>query len=275
MTESDVPFAIGLTGKEKWSNTNNDFERLIRLNPIGNFVAMEGEIRVGIITTAIFGKLAFMGNLITARKYRGHGIGRRLIERALSFLKKHHLSAIELDGDFPAVELYRKLGFRDKYFSLRFHRRAANSQLSRRKISADFIAPEVIAQFDKRMTGLVRNRFIREFADFHNGHVYVNNSDKSGGIEAYSIVRESDDHKFLIGPTISKTPQKASILMESIIDDYCSYSIFAGVPEINRPAVDIMLKNGFCYGVPSLRMYMGDKLNYEKNIYAIIAGDVG
>ncbi len=274
MTQNDVDFAVGLTNVEKWANGKDDFERLIKLNPDGNFVAFENDKRVGIIASAIFGKLAFVGNLIVPQKYRGKGIGRGLMEYVLKYLGQHKkVSTIELDGDFPAVELYRKLGFRDKYFSFRFCRKPADCSTG--EIEASIVDPAKIIELDNKLIvvpEVSRDKFLTEFINLHNGQVYVTGDSKSSG---YSVVRQCFGDYYVIGPTMAKNPKDAKLLIKSIINNYSSEVIYVGVPEINRDAVNIMLNNGFHYEQPSLRMYLGEKIDYEKNIYTIISGDVG
>ncbi len=274
MTKNDADFATGLTNLEKWANRKSDFERLIKLNPNGNFVAFENDKRVAIITSAIFGKLAFVGNLIVPQKYRGKGIGRGLMEHALKYLgERKKVSTIELDGDFPAVELYRKLGFRDKYFSFRFCRKPADSPSG--EIEASIVDPCQIIEIDNRLINvpkISRDKFLTEFISLHNGQVYVTGENKSSG---YSVVRKCFGDYYVVGPTMAENPKDAELLIQSVINNYSLEVIYAGVPEINRDAVEIMLNNGFHYEQPSLRMYLGGKIDYEKNIYTIISGDVG
>ena len=274
MAGNDIDFATGLTNIEKWANSKADFERLIKLDPNGNFVAWENDRRVGIVTTVSFGKLAVVGNLIVSDKYRGRGIGRPLIEHALKYLKgQKDISTIELDGDFPAVELYRKLGFRDKYFSFRFCRKPADC--SGGKIGAGIVEPIKIIEIDNKLIDVLRvsrAKFLAEFISLHNGQVYVTGGN---GIGSYSVARKCFGDYYIIGPTMAKTAKDAESLIKSVIENYSSEIVYAGVPEINRDAVDIMLNNDFNYEQPSLRMYLGEKINYEKNIYTIISGDVG
>ena len=268
MAKTDIEFAVGLTNIENWANVRTDFDRLVKLNPDGNFVAWMDGVRIGIITSVKFDNMAFVGNLIIVENFRGKGYGRRLMEHALAHLRSSNISTIELDGDFPAVELYRKLGFKDKYLSLRFERQP--EQIESIKIAEpDILNLPGIIRIDKRLTGISRSQFLAEFMELYRNDIYsLNNS-------SYSIVRKCYGNKFVMGPTIAETEEMAEKLINSILNDYRMETIYAGVPEINRNAVKIMQKNNFCYNNPSLRMYSGDRIDYEENIYTIISGDVG
>ena len=167
MTPHDIDFAIELTEIEGWNYTEDDFNRLLFLEPDGLYVAwLDGE-RAGIISTSIYGDYAFIGTLIVKGEYRKHGIGKRLLKFAIDQLQEKGINSIELDGVFNAVSLYRELGFEDKYLSYRFVKRPGeksdNTLLYQPQDFSD------ILDFDKEMTGLDRscllNRYIEEFND--------------------------------------------------------------------------------------------------------------
>jgi ribosomal protein S18 acetylase RimI-like enzyme len=158
MTGADIAFALEMTDIEKWGYLQDDFRRLICFEPGGCFVAWKGDRRVGMITTTSYDDYAFLGCLIVPEEQRGQGIGESLMKHAVNYLQNRGVKTIELDGVFAAAPLYRRLGFRDKYLSLRFKRSAgkeAGDVPARSPISVD----EIIA-FDRRMTGLNRERVI-------------------------------------------------------------------------------------------------------------------
>jgi RimJ/RimL family protein N-acetyltransferase len=91
-------------------------ENIIRQNP--QFVALDGERVVGWIDITIptlegfehTGRLG-MGML---RPYRGQGIGKRLLDRALDAARARGVERVELEVyalNTPAVRLYEKAGF--------------------------------------------------------------------------------------------------------------------------------------------------------------------
>jgi len=270
MSKADIKFAVGLTEAENWGNQVADFERLIKIDTQGCFVGYEKEHPIGIITTVDFGQLGFLGNLIVKKEFRGRGYGRCLMQHGFDYLKSKKLKAIELDGDFPAVRLYRKLGFKDKYLSFRLLRNpGGNSPIEKSRTS---VPAGQVAEFDEKATGLHRSDFLADYAGLHQEHLYTI---KRPGVVAYGIVKVADRGFSTLGPLIADEPTDAETIISTITRNYNALLLGIGVPENNPQAVEILLNYGFYYEVPSLRMYYGERIDYENKICGIIAGDVG
>jgi ribosomal protein S18 acetylase RimI-like enzyme len=118
MHPSDIPFAIRLTDQEKWGITRSALQRLLRLTPRGCFITHDGTSRLGLLTTTTYGReLAWIGNVIVDREHRGKHIGNRMVEHAVSFLRKLGVRHIALYCFSENVRFYENLGFaRDKPF---------------------------------------------------------------------------------------------------------------------------------------------------------------
>ena len=48
-----------------------------------------------------------------------------------------------------------------------------------------------------------------------------------------------------------------------------------GVPEINSEAIKLLLKYEFKSTEPALRMYLGERKDYEEHIYGILSPEKG
>jgi GNAT superfamily N-acetyltransferase len=270
MQESDIGFAVKLTDIERWNYLEDDFRRLISWEPEGCFIARHNNRRVGMITTTSYDDYAFIGCLIVIAEERGHGFGELLLRHALDYFQTGGIRTIELDGVFRAVPMYRRLGFRDKYLSLRFIRKGQGPVGDLQSCPSDMI--NNIIAFDSESTGLNRERIIRRYsADMPDRiHAVINSS-----ISAYAIVRPRSEGLTAIGPLVADSTRTAKDLLHALISRYGSGTIAMGVPEINREAVKLALQYGFQYFPPSLRMYWGRKRDYEKNIFAIFSAEKG
>lgn len=270
MTEADVGYATQLATEEKWGHLEEDFRRLLHLEPEGCFVAWRAEDRVGIVTTTSCGDYAFLGSLIVSKRARGRGIGEALLKHAMTYLIGRDVTTIELDGVFPAASLYRRLGFRDKYLSLRF-----KGEGTKRAAEALPYGPELaedIVSFDRAKTGLSRERIVGRFVKEFGDSVHVV---KRGKLAGYAVVRPRAGGDLGIGPWIAEDQDVAGLLLQSILSKHEGRVLTIGVPEINRDAVRMLLNEGFNYTEPSLRMYWGDGRDYEKNVYAIVSPEKG
>jgi GNAT superfamily N-acetyltransferase len=106
---------MGLSARSGWNQTEQDWRRLLALEPEGCF-CMECDGVVAATTTAVcYGReLAWIGMVLTAPEYRGRGFARLLMERTLDFLAGRGVERIKLDATEMGAPLYRKLGFEDE-----------------------------------------------------------------------------------------------------------------------------------------------------------------
>ncbi|MFH1700688.1 MAG: GNAT family N-acetyltransferase [Candidatus Zixiibacteriota bacterium] len=162
MTYEDIDFAKSLTDYEEWGYTREGFVRLVNLSPDGCFVAWKGEEPVGIVTSIKYADSAFLGTLIVPPQFRGRKIGESLVLHAIDRLKKDKVATIELDGVFPAVPLYRRLNFRDKYLSLRLFRPGLKKEFSPNRKEPDAPCKDIL-HLDKELTGKDHSRLLTHY----------------------------------------------------------------------------------------------------------------
>jgi len=269
---ADIEFAKALTDIEGWGHLEEDFERFSSLDPAGCHVAWLGGERAGIVTSATYGRYSFMGNLIVRKDLRGRGIGIKLMEEILVYLKRRGVRTVELDGVFRAVEAYRAMGFRDKYLSLRFQRPASKEKcIQKQKRSRDLNIGGIL-QFDREKTGIDRSMFLEHLLKGHLDTTYV-----SGGkqIKAYAVVRVRANGFLHIGPLVAEDAGAAADLTACISEENACTDLSIGIPCINSSMQQILVQRGFQHRPPSLRMYRGQRMEYEQNVYAIISADAG
>ena len=165
MQATDVPFAASCTAAEGWdSETVTEFETHVAYKPSGGLIAEIDREPVGICVATAYQSAGFIGELIVTPDWRGRGIGQRLLERAIDFLRTYNAHSIYLDGVPAAVPLYEKVGFRKVCPSLRFSGvlLAGDSTRARRMEAADL--PVVLA-LDKAAFRADRNYFLKRRLD--------------------------------------------------------------------------------------------------------------
>lgn len=121
MRESDLEFAAESTAIENWpSETREAFANALAYDPGGCLVAeLDGRL-AGIAVAIAYQRSGFIGELIVRKEARGRGIGPRLFERAVLYLKERGADAIGLDAVERAVPFYESAGFQPVCRSLRF-----------------------------------------------------------------------------------------------------------------------------------------------------------
>ena len=97
-----------------------------------NFVACKNEVVVGFISVVYYlsffhdGGTALVNELIIAADHRNEGIGKALVQQAVSAAKQDGMDEIEVGtelGNIPAIAFYRKAGFDEEYvlLGMEFH----------------------------------------------------------------------------------------------------------------------------------------------------------
>ena len=268
---SDLAYAKSLTDIEGWGHQENDFRRLLELDPQGCFVAWYGDTRVGIATTVSYDQYSFLGNIIVEKQHRGRDIGPALMRHAIDYLDGKGTKTIELDGVLPAVAMYRHMGFQEKYYSLRLVRAPQHRAHTPSAVSL-CSEPTALVEFDFQQTGIKRQALIRSLVAECPASTFCLGAP---GLEAYAVVRERAHGALAIGPVVVQHPAACQKMMHGIVSMFGDRKIIVGVPEINESAVEIMLQHDFRHSPPSLRMFRGRRISYEEHVYAIASADVG
>jgi predicted GNAT family acetyltransferase len=232
----------------------------MRLNPQGCFIAYDGNTRLGLTTTTIYGrKLAWIGNVIVDKNHRGKHVGQSLIRHAVSFLRKSKAGHIALYCFKEHEKFYENLGFvKDRPF-LRLRRNARKAEYP--KNSIDFrrrpSLSRVIAA-DKEGFGADRSKLIRavlaEKAGWYLG--------SSWGISStsYLMVKEyPDDCEF--GPWICINPLRddPSEMIARALTMIRSVPVEISCLRENRIALEALKTNGFRKVREGYRMFFGEK----------------
>ena len=270
MTDHDAGFAQDLSTAEGWGFYAVDFRRMVALDPAGCFIARQADRRVGMVCTVSYGTHAFIGCLIVLREARGRDVGLRLMQAAIGFLDKKNITTIELDGVIAAVPMYRKLGFKDKYLSCRLARSGQNSpETAAPSWSGD---SDEILRYDLAKTGIERGTVLHKLLqEYPDGVCTVHHH----GIAGYGMIRRREGGFYMIGPLVADNDRIAGELMQRLLCRAEDERVAIGVPGTRPTAVDVMLDHGFYYTQPSLRMYRGERIDYESHIYCILGPEKG
>jgi len=255
----DLHFARYLTETVGWNYSLSDFERLLYYEPEGCFVVKQNGEPVGIVTTTTYGKLAWVGSLIVLEHYRGKGVGSELMKHAISYLKTKGVETIRLDAASKAIPLYKRLGFKEEYDSLRFI--GAGRELICRKVSKmENEDLESVVHLDTRFFGANRERVLRRvYKDFQD-LCFVSFTDEK--LTGY-IMAKRGINEIKVGPWICdpKHTEIAEELLKAILNEAKGMKIWVGIPSGNKKSVNILKKHGFVDQPKSIRMYYG-KLGY-------------
>lgn len=259
MEAKDITFAVGLTNQEKWGVTRTDLRRLMRLNPRGCFIAHDGIAKLGITMTTVYGrKLAWIGNVIVDKRYRGRNIGHTLIEHAVSHLQKARVQHIALYCYLEHVKFYEDLGFaRDKPFVRVRRSKPGKEPLRVPKTSRQLPPLPNIFAADKRAFGADRSKLIR--ALLADKVAWILGSSQ-GASTSYLMVKEYGN-ECEIGPWICTDPSRddPEEMMNRALSKMGPVTVEASCMRDNWRALRVLKKNDFRTVRSGYRMFFKKK----------------
>ena len=275
MTSEDLGLCVDLFGLVGLGNTADDVRRMLSYEPSGCFVASVDGVGVGIVASTSYGGVGFVENLIVRPDHRGRGIGASLMRAAMTHLIETGARSVRLDSVPKAVPLYRRLGFREEYPSLRFTgagRRVPWEEVER-MTPADL---SEVLKLDRRFFGVQRGRILeRVFLDFPGLCFIVR---EGSGIVGY-VMAKAGEGVCRIGPWICKPgrPELAESLLHRLMSEADGQRLWAGVPGVNEASAEMLKGNGFESLPSSLRMCYGEcrPMGDPRGIFGVGAPDKG
>ena len=265
MAPEDEALFIRLTDLVGWGMTAEDFSRLTRFSPDGNFVASIDGADVGMVATTSYGKVAWIGNLIVDPGTRGKGLGAALMVHAMNHLKSRGVKSIRLDSVPLAIPLYKRLGFRDEYWSMRYMGEALPHPVTgvehMRRGDLDDVADLDLGCFNAPRRG-------------HLAYVYGLSPElcftarEGGRLVGYIMAREGSD-RVKVGPWICEPGHRAAeMLLYAVMNRRPGQKVWVGFPEGNGHSREILTGNRFAEIPSSLRMCHGDR-GYKEKVEAV------
>jgi GNAT superfamily N-acetyltransferase len=260
--EADIDPFLELAGREGWISGRWEMEFLLQSFPQGCFVWREAAISQGYLTSIRYGRSGWIGNLLVHPEGRRHGIGRGLMERAISELLKNGAETIWLTASAEGAGLYQKLGFVPIDSINRWCGKAAlNRDLKPQPLDLDFVrSVDRVGWGDRRET-LLRETCSRGTLHTSSGG-FICSQKLAGGTH--------------LGPWGCLIGAQAGQLLDRVLapgdEDF-----FLDVPAGNFAAAELLSQRGFGVRGSNLLMYLGDRPLYQPgNIYALASmGSMG
>jgi GNAT superfamily N-acetyltransferase len=276
MGGDDIDFALRQTTREGWDSTAAGFRWHLAMDGDGCFIAERDGEPVGLVTSTLYRRSAFVGNLIVEPAYRLKGVGEMLMRRALQRVDDAGIKTTWLEADPDGEHLYRKLGFGDVFPSLRFQRPAGGapgfvSAAAVRPIDAAHL-PE-LAELDESIFGDDRMRHLELIlAEAPVAFALVDHGKPIG-----YLLTQAMESGLRPGPGVARTADAAAALLDAVIAADGGQRIMIGVPEPNRDLPPLLSERGFEPRPPSLRMRRppGGYDGQPQHVLAIAGGDRG
>ncbi len=104
--------------------SKGDIDALFNIYRDSFFVAEYNKLVIGYIIGRINRYLGHIISIAVDPSYRRRGIGTKLLLKLIDYFKRHGVRIIRLEvscDNYPAISLYRKIGFHEKYKILRYY----------------------------------------------------------------------------------------------------------------------------------------------------------
>ncbi len=278
MTAEDLPFAASLSELAGWNQTPADWQRFVKCDPEGCFIAEWNGARAGTATTTCYGTdLAWIGMVLVLPECRRHGIGKALLNRCIEQLQRRGIRSIKLDATPLGKKLYDTLGFRDEWTLTRWETPGLTvpfpGQRNGRVATWSEAGLKRIAEIDQQAFGVSRQRMLGLTADqsklwFHAG--------EDGMLDGHALLRPGLRANYL-GPVVATSPEAGEELIRLAISKTANQPIYWDIPDHNASAVALARRLGFSSQRQLTRMYLGGNHcpGIPGNVYGIAAPEIG
>ena len=255
MTERYLAAADELRRLAGWNQTPEDWRALLSLEPDGCFVAVDTGGVIGTVTTTTYGgELAWIGMMLVHPEHRRRGIGTRLMQTALDYLKKSRgINCVRLDATPAGRPVYDKLGFVAEWTFTRHLVRSVSGRPSkgtRELAKGDWPA---IERFDSTVFGVSRTRVLQAVTQASRSALVWPNQ---GPVLGYGVLRPGSQSDYL-GPLVCVTPAALCPLVGALLRAANGRSVFWDIADDNTPVIELAKDFDFKPVRPLTRMRLG------------------
>jgi ribosomal protein S18 acetylase RimI-like enzyme len=258
----DVTGAMELSRLARWNQTQDDWEMMLRLDPLGCFAIETDGLIAATATLLCYGnRLAWIGMVLTRPEYRRRGFAQRLMESALKRAADLKIESIKLDATPQGQPLYEKLGFKTEQIVERWFR-DENSPVLRIESSPSQYSLEM----DSEAFGANRSTLLQILASRNAPHTIG---------EAYCFSRRGTRARYL-GPCVAQTQKAARAVIEHTLRDPSESGWFWDLLSANKNAIRLAEEFGFAPQRRLERMVLGNSLpQNDEMVYAIAGFELG
>jgi GNAT superfamily N-acetyltransferase len=239
MTPQDIPGAMQLKEAAGWSQSSEDWARLLELEPEGCFVDERDGIVAGTTTALCYDSdLAWIGMVLVAPEYRRQGIARGLMEFALDWLQQKRVRCVKLDATDQGRPLYLDLGFIDECAIERWARDPAGEPtLGGFENAAPGLSQLEDETLDRAAVGVVRNHVISSLLEAEDGDCFSTP-------DGFLLGRKGSAARFL-GPCVAAGESSAAGLISTFLARHSAEPVFWDLLPANVSARRLASSFGF------------------------------
>lgn len=260
--ESDITAAMQLKEAAGWNQTEEDWRRLLALEPNGCFAAIKNGRLVGTTTTTTYGKdLAWLGMVLVDPHERRQGIATRLMNVALDYLNDK-VAMVKLDATAQGEPVYKRLGFRVESRLERWigTTKAHNAEPPK---AMDQHAIQELLALDRVAFHADRSHLIEKL--IHDACV------TPVLLSGYALARRGTN-AYYVGPVIAKAPQHIDLLLDQVLSQLPGRRVYIDLNMECAAGTRLLSDRGFVKERDLIRMVKGGPGKKTSPLVVAIAG---
>jgi len=249
--ESDIAAAMRLKEAAGWNQTEDDWRRLLMLEPNGCFGAIKDGRLVGTTTTTTYGdELAWIGMVLVDPQHRRQGIAAKLMNVALDYLNGK-AATVKLDATALGQPVYEKFGFQVESLIERW------SGTGNRQSAESFGGASLgeLLALDRIAFNADRSKLIE--ALMKGGSVPpVLMRDADDELSGYALARNGTRADY-VGPVVAKDPQQAKTLLDQVLSQLHDRRVYIDFNKECSAGSSVLSDRGFVKERDLIRMRVG------------------
>ena len=246
--ESDIPAAMQLKDAAGWNQTENDWRRLLALEPNGCFAAMRDGRLVGTTTTTTYGnELAWIGMVLVDLEQRRQGIATQLMNVALDYLKER-VATVKLDATALGKPVYERFGFRVESVFERWSgtANALNTENTGHDGIGDLLA------LDRYAFAADRSKLIEKLIDDACVPPILLRA-PDGVLSGYALARKGTKADY-VGPVVTKSAKHIETLLDQVLSELQGRRIYIDFNTECGASTSVLSDRGFVKERELIRM---------------------
>jgi ribosomal protein S18 acetylase RimI-like enzyme len=276
MKQSDLAAALLLTQQAHWNQTESDWQRLLKLEPHGCFVACTDARVIGTITAVTYRtELAWIGMVLVDPDFRGRSIGTRLMHTVLAYLQQAGVTTLKLDATPAGYKLYDSFGFVTEAILERWEG-VARTTLPQELSGMDDQTRRLMFALDHRAFGVDRKEVLESLLTDSPIAPLVKMLPTDEELRGFVLGRRGGRASY-VGPLVTTDERVALELVDGMLNQLAGEKVYVdfhtGFP-LNRQA---LAERGFNKQRTLTRMSYGkkSKAGTSRLIFAIAGPELG
>jgi GNAT superfamily N-acetyltransferase len=266
--ESDIPAAMQLKEEAGWNQTEDDWRRLLMLEPNGCFAAISDDRLVGTTTTTTYGdELAWIGMVLVDPQHRRQGIAAKLMSVALDYLNGK-VNTVKLDATTLGQPVYEKFGFHVESLIERWSGTGRLHDEKQAGLVGDSLS-ELLA-LDRIAFNADRSKLIKALIE-ESSIAPVPMRDATGALSGYAVTRRGTRADY-VGPVVAKDPEQVETLLDGVLSQLPDRRVYIDFNKECSAGSSVLSARGFVKERDLVRMSFGRPSARTSPIVVGIAG---